>query len=57
MRFIELAGEINTRMPHFVVDKLALALDRRCAADRAPKRCYAYLLVPRHRGFDFLPAA
>jgi UDP-N-acetyl-D-glucosamine dehydrogenase len=32
MRFIELAGEINTRMPHFVVDKLALALDRRCAS-------------------------
>jgi UDP-N-acetyl-D-glucosamine dehydrogenase len=28
-RFIELAGEINTRMPHYVVDKLALALDRR----------------------------
>jgi UDP-N-acetyl-D-glucosamine dehydrogenase len=28
-RFIELAGEINTRMPHYVVEKLALALDRR----------------------------
>jgi UDP-N-acetyl-D-glucosamine dehydrogenase len=28
-RFIELAGEINTRMPHYVVDKLAQALDRR----------------------------
>ena len=28
-RFIELAGEINTRMPHYVVDKLARALDRR----------------------------
>ena len=28
-RFIELAGEINTRMPQYVVDKLALALDRR----------------------------
>ena len=25
-RFIELAGEINTRMPHYVVDKLARAL-------------------------------
>ncbi len=28
-RFIELAGEINTQMPHYVVDKLARALDRR----------------------------
>jgi UDP-N-acetyl-D-glucosamine dehydrogenase len=28
-RFIELAGEINSRMPHYVVDKLALALDQR----------------------------
>ena len=27
-RFIELAGEINARMPHYVVDKLALALDQ-----------------------------
>jgi UDP-N-acetyl-D-glucosamine dehydrogenase len=27
-RFIELAGEINSRMPHYVVDKLALALDQ-----------------------------
>ena len=27
-RFIELAGEINTRMPHYVIDKLARALDR-----------------------------
>jgi len=27
-RFIELAGEINTSMPHFVVDRMALALDR-----------------------------
>ena len=26
--FIELAGEINTHMPHYVVDKLARALDR-----------------------------
>ena len=28
-RFIELAGEINTHMPHYVVDKLARELDRR----------------------------
>lgn len=28
-RFIELAGEINTSMPHYVVDRLALELDRR----------------------------
>lgn len=28
-RFIELAGEINTRMPHRVVERLAEALDRR----------------------------
>src|SRR5690606_6861369 len=29
-RFIELAGEINTAMPHYVVERLAEALDRRC---------------------------
>ena len=28
-RFIELAGEVNTRMPHWVVDRLALTLDAR----------------------------
>ncbi|WP_199089660.1 nucleotide sugar dehydrogenase [Bosea sp. ASV33] len=28
-RFIELAGEINTAMPHWVVDRVAEALDRR----------------------------
>jgi UDP-N-acetyl-D-glucosamine dehydrogenase len=28
-RFIELAGEVNTRMPYHVVDRLAEALDRR----------------------------
>jgi UDP-N-acetyl-D-glucosamine dehydrogenase len=28
-RFIELAGEINTSMPHYVVDRLAQELDRR----------------------------
>ena len=28
-RFIELAGQINTAMPHWVVDRLAEALDRR----------------------------
>ncbi len=28
-RFIELAGQINTSMPHYVVDRLAEALDRR----------------------------
>ncbi|MBL6458803.1 nucleotide sugar dehydrogenase [Belnapia sp. T6] len=28
-RFIELAGEVNTRMPHWVVERLALALDQR----------------------------
>jgi UDP-N-acetyl-D-glucosamine dehydrogenase len=28
-RFIELAGEINTAMPHYVVDRLAHELDRR----------------------------
>jgi UDP-N-acetyl-D-glucosamine dehydrogenase len=28
-RFIELAGEINTAMPHFVVDRVARELDRR----------------------------
>lgn len=28
-RFVELAGEINTAMPHYVVQQLALALDER----------------------------
>ena len=28
-RLIELAGEINTRMPHWVIERLTLALDRR----------------------------
>lgn len=28
-RFIELAGEVNTAMPHYVVDRLARALDER----------------------------
>ena len=28
-RFIELAGQINTAMPHYVVERLAEALDRR----------------------------
>jgi UDP-N-acetyl-D-glucosamine dehydrogenase len=28
-RFIELAGEVNTRMPHWVVERLALVLDSR----------------------------
>jgi len=30
-RFIELAGQINTNMPHYVVHKLAEALDRRAS--------------------------
>ena len=36
-RFIELAGEINTRMPHYVVGKLENALDkeRRCSLGSA----------------------
>lgn len=29
-RFIELAGEINSSMPKYVVEKLALALDKHC---------------------------
>jgi UDP-N-acetyl-D-glucosamine dehydrogenase len=28
-RFIELAGEINTAMPRYVIDRLAMSLDRR----------------------------
>jgi UDP-N-acetyl-D-glucosamine dehydrogenase len=28
-RFIELAGEINTRMPHFVIERLAAAMNER----------------------------
>jgi len=30
-RFIELAGQINTSMPHYVVDRLVEALDRRAS--------------------------
>ena len=33
-RFIELAGEINTRMPHFVIDRLSAALNVRGRAVR-----------------------
>jgi UDP-N-acetyl-D-glucosamine dehydrogenase len=36
-RFIELAGAINTAMPHWVVDKLALALNNRCKPIRGSK--------------------
>jgi UDP-N-acetyl-D-glucosamine dehydrogenase len=37
-RFIELAGEINTHMPHYVVDKLVRALDRRVGRGLANSR-------------------
>ncbi len=36
-RFIELAGEINTRMPHFVIDKLTSALNDRGRAVKGSK--------------------
>lgn len=37
-RFIELAGEINTRMPHHVVTRLAEALDRRSSVSLSRAR-------------------
>jgi UDP-N-acetyl-D-glucosamine dehydrogenase len=37
-RFIELAGEINTRMPYRVVDRLAEALDKRAGRGLAHSR-------------------
>jgi UDP-N-acetyl-D-glucosamine dehydrogenase len=37
-RFIELAGEINTRMPHHVVGRLAESLDRRLGKGMAGAR-------------------
>src|SRR5215213_2741678 len=37
-RFIELAGEINTRMPHRVVERLAESLDRRLGKGMAGAR-------------------
>jgi UDP-N-acetyl-D-glucosamine dehydrogenase len=36
-RFIELAGEINTQMPHYVVDKLAQALNEQGKAVNGSK--------------------
>jgi UDP-N-acetyl-D-glucosamine dehydrogenase len=41
-RFIELAGEINTHMPHYVVDKLARALDAR--SGRGLRGCKVLIL-------------
>jgi UDP-N-acetyl-D-glucosamine dehydrogenase len=37
-RFIELAGEINTRMPYYVLDRLVEALDRRAGKPFAGAR-------------------
>lgn len=36
-RFIELAGEINTRMPHYVIDRLIAALNERGKAVKGSK--------------------
>jgi UDP-N-acetyl-D-glucosamine dehydrogenase len=36
-RFIELAGEINTRMPHYVVDRLTAAMNERGRAVKGAK--------------------
>ncbi len=36
-RFIELAGEINTRMPHYVIDRLASAMNERGRAVKGAK--------------------
>ncbi len=36
-RFIELAGEVNSSMPHYVVGRLALALNRVSKAVRGSK--------------------
>jgi UDP-N-acetyl-D-glucosamine dehydrogenase len=38
-RFIELAGEINTRMPQYVVDRLTLALNDRGKSVKGAKIC------------------
>lgn len=38
-RFIELAGEINTHMPEYVVDRLTLALNERGKAVRGSRIC------------------
>ena len=39
-RFIELAGEINTNMPHYVVDRLVEALDRRAGRGLSGSRIW-----------------
>jgi UDP-N-acetyl-D-glucosamine dehydrogenase len=36
-RFIELAGEINTAMPYFVIDQIAAGLNRQCKSIKASK--------------------
>lgn len=38
-RFIELAGEINSNMPHYVVERLILALNERGQAVKGSKIC------------------
>jgi UDP-N-acetyl-D-glucosamine dehydrogenase len=36
-RFIELAGEVNTKMPYFVIEQTASALNERCKAIKGSK--------------------
>ena len=40
-RFIELAGQVNGAMPHFVVDKIADALNRASARRSTARRCWS----------------
>src|SRR5262245_14468576 len=44
-RFIELAGEINTLMPHLIVERLAEALDRRLGRGLAGTRVLIIVLA------------
>ena len=38
-RFIELAGEINTSMPHYVIERLVSALNEHCKPMKNSKIC------------------
>src|SRR5215207_1746352 len=49
-RFIELAGEINTRMPAYVVERLIEAIDRRLGKGMTGARAPARTRLREERG-------
>ena len=49
-RFIELAGQINTRMPEYVIERLMLALNERSKSVRGSRSSCWVFRTSRHRG-------